>query len=327
MRNPGRILVTWALLGLFTSSPATAGEAFATIDGEEVSIEEFERFVYAASRKTFYHGSPLDEQGIIEFRRKAADDLIDRKLKLREAKLRGLSADEKLIDEQLAEYEARYAATEQWQADSEAIRERLRAWLEDENLHQQIDDELREVPDPDDADLRKFYDANIEKFTQPEQVRVSVILLRVPPSAGQDVWDEVSAEAESIAARILEGSDFAEEARQHSDDLTAEAGGDMGFVHEGTLGSDLQAALDALAPGEITATPIRVLEGMVVAKLVDRRPQATVPLSDARERALTLYKREASQAAYEERLDELRSRSEIWIDESVLNKVGHQATR
>ena len=323
MSNPCRLFVTWALLGLMASATAYAQGTFASIDGEVISTDEFERFVYAESRRTFYHGSPLDEQGVLEFRRAAASDFIDRKLKIREAKRRGLSADKAAIDQQLAEYEARYGETERWQDDGQAIRDGLRAWLEDENLLEQIDAALREVPEPDAGELRQFYDANLDKFTQPEQLRASVILIKVPPSSGQDAWDDAMSAAEAISARLLDGSDFAAEAREHSDDVTAPHGGDMGFVHKGTLGPDLQAALDRLEPGQSTVEPIRVLEGVVIAKLEDRRPEAIVPLADIRERAMALFRREASDRAYENAVAKLRARSEIWVDESVLEVTGH----
>lgn len=323
MSNPCRVFATWALLGLMTCATAYAQGTFASIDGETISTDEFERFVYAESRRTFYHGSPLDEQGVIEFRRAAANDFIDRKLKIREAKRRGLTANKDAIDQQLAEYEARYGETERWQNEGDAIRDGLRAWLEDQILLEQIDAALREVPAPDADELRQFYDENRDKFTQPEQLHVSVILLRVPPSSGQDAWDQAVAAAEAVAARILDGADFAAEAREHSDDVTAPHGGDMGFVHKGTLGPDLQAALDTLEPGQSTSEPIRVLEGVVLARLEERRPQALVPLAEIRDRALSLFQREASDRAYAAAVAELRNASDIQIDESVLEVTGH----
>ena len=323
MSNPCRVFVTWALLGLMTCATAYAQGTFARIDGETISADEFERFVYAESRRTFYHGSPLDEKGVLEFRRAAADDFIDRKLKIREARRRGLSVDKTVIDEKLADYEARYGESESWQNEGAAIREGLRAWLEDQSLLEQIDAALRDVPEPDADQLHRFYSANLDKFTQPEQLHVAIILIQVPPSSGQPAWEGAMAKAGDIAARILEGSNFAAEARKHSDDVTAQHGGDMGFVHKGTLGPDLQAALDELQPGQVTAKPIRVLEGVVLARLVERRPQAVVPLAESRERAMSLYHRDASAKAYAEAVARLRSSSEIWIDESLLEVARH----
>ncbi len=319
MRNPGRTVATWALLGLAACTAAHAGGSFASIDGDEISYEEFERFVYAESRQTFYHGAPLDEQGMIEFRRDAADKLIERELKIREAARLGLAPDSAAVDEKLSDYESRYGDTERWQADGDAMRAGLRAWLESESLLQQVDTALREVPEPGPDELRDFYQRNLEKFTRPEQVRVSVILKRVPPTANQEMWDEASVEAAAIMMRIREGASFAEQARQHSEDLTAPNGGDMGWLHRGTLGPDIEAALDELQPGELAEAPLRVLEGIVIARLEERRPATVVPFADAREQALALYRRETSDAAYARNIARLRDSSDIRVDHGYVD--------
>ena len=73
MSNHRTTLAGWAVLWILACGAAEAGDSFATIDGEPVSFEEFDRFVYNESRQTYYHGSPLDDQGMIDFRRSAAD--------------------------------------------------------------------------------------------------------------------------------------------------------------------------------------------------------------------------------------------------------------
>lgn len=321
MRIPGRKLAAWALLGFGVVGPAHAGDAFATIDGDDIAYEEFERFVYAESRQTFYHGAPLDEQGVIEFRRSAADRLIDQKLMIREATRRGMSPDHEAVDRQLADYESRYAETERWQAEGEEIKAGLRAWLESQNLLEQIDAALRVVPQPGDDQLRDFYERNLDRFTRPEQLRVSIILLRVPPSASSDAWDEAALKAAAITQRIREGASFADEARRHSDDTTAPNGGDMGWVHRGTIGPDLQQAIDELEPGALTAEPVRVLEGMVVARLEGRRPEAVIAFAAAQEQALSLLRRDASEAQFADSIRRLRDASDIQIDWDYVNKV------
>ena len=215
----------------------------------------------------------------------------------------------------------RYGDSERWQTDGEAMKAEIRAWLEEQSLLEQIDGTLGQVPDPSEDELRAYYKANQDKFTKPEQVRVSVILLRVPPSSRKDVWDAAAAEAETIAERILSGASFADEAREHSDDLTAENGGDLGYVHDGTLGPEIHGALDSLSPGEMAPEAIRVLEGMVLVQLEDRRPAELVPFDDAGEQALSLYLRENADAAYASALEQLREASDIRIDEDYVETL------
>jgi len=67
--------------------------------------------------------------------------------------------------------------------------------------------------------------------------------------------------------------------------------------------------------------PVRVLEGMVLARLEDRRPASLRPLEAVREQATTLYRRDASDSAYEESMSRLRDASDIQIDDEYLEKT------
>jgi len=242
-----------------------------------VSYEEFERLVYIESRQTFYHRAPPGEEEFIAFRRKVANKLIDRKLKIREARERGLEAETSAVEARLAAYEEQYGETERWQTDGEAMMARLRSHFEEENLLEQVDAVLRFVPEPGENELQSYYADNIDKFTEPEQIRLSVILLQVPPWSDQSAWDEANTKAVAIAERISAGASFAQEARLHSGDATAADGGDMGYVHDGTLSVAVQEAVENLEPGQMVPEPVRVLEGMVLARLEDRRPANVRP--------------------------------------------------
>jgi len=318
------LFVVTSLCLLFVLLPdrlAGAAEALATIDGETVSYEEFERLVYTEARQTFYHRAPPGEEEFTAFRRKVANKLIDRKLKVREARKRGFEADTNAVEARLAAYEEQYGETERWQAEGEAMMASLRPHFEDESLLEQVEVELRFVPEPGEDDLEKYYAANIDKFTQPEQIRLSVIVLQVPPWSEQEAWDEANTQAVAIAERVSAGGSFAEEARQHSDDATAAEGGDMGYLHDGELSAAVQEAVHNLAPGEMVPEPVRVLEGVVLARLEDRRPAKVHSLETVREQAVTLYRRDGSEAAYEAFMRRLRDVSNIQIDDAYLEKT------
>lgn len=322
MRNRPTVssLVCLVLAGAFVV--ATAAETgFATIDGVPVSYEEFERMVYSEARQKFYHSQPENEAVYLAFRRDVANKLVDRKLKLREARARGMKADAQRIELQLAEYEAQYGGTPRWEEESDAMLETLRVYFEEEGLLEQIDAVLREVDGPDESQLRAFYEQNLDKFTEPEQVRLSVILLPVPAWADGATWDAARAEAGAIADKIEDGLPFAEAARRHSSDPSAENGGDIGFVHAGVLEGELLSVVNQLQDGEMAADPVTVLEGIVLVRVEGRRPQQVHALDEVRERAAGLWRRDAEQTAYEARVAELRGASDIVLDEAYLEKL------
>ena len=321
---PGNTFVAFRVLialALIAPRPLVAADLLAVVDGEPITYEEFEQAVAVEARQKFYHSQPLDEAAYLRFRAAVAQQLIDRRLMLKEAARRGVDADEAYVASQLADYEARYGDTERWQAEGEAMQARLRRHFEDESRLRRIERLLGEVSGPAVAELREFYDSNRDKFTEPERVRLSVILLKVPPSAAQPAWDAAVAEARDIAARIDAGLEFAEAARVHSGDSTAVNGGDTGFLHAGTLGSEVQSIVDTLAPGQMAPQPIIVLEGVVLLRLEERQPAQLRLLEDVQERAAGLWRREAEAAALERQVAALRSSSQIELDEEYLQKL------
>lgn len=316
-------VTTLVLLAMIGFSPLVHAddEGIATIDGVSVSYDEFERMVYTEARQTFYHAARPDDETYLAFRREVADKLVDRKLKLREARSRGLQPNEEYVALELARYEAQYAGTEQWEAEGEAMLERLAVYFEEESLLEQIDAALRQVGDPSDADIRNYYDANIEKFTEPEQVRLSVILLPVVAWADGGTWDAAREKATGILTEIRDGKDFAEAAREYSGDPSATNGGDMGYVHAGVLDGELLKVVSELGPGEMCDAPITVLEGVVLVRVEDRRVPQLHTLDEVRDRAAGLWRRDAEQLEYEAALARLREASEIILDEAYLEKL------
>ena len=305
----------------FPMAVVAQGAGIATIDGETVSFEEFERMVYGEARKTFYHAAPPEGEAFVAFRREVAAKLIDRKLKLKEARRRGMQPDEEYVGLELAKLEAQYAGTEQWEAEGDAMLDRLRVFFEEESLLEQIDPVLREVAAPSETEVRAYNEANIEKFTQPEQVRLSVILLPVAAWADTATWNAAREKAAGILMSIREGRDFADAAREFSADPSAESGGDMGYVHAGVLQGELLDVVSQLANGDMADRPVTVLEGVVLVRVEDRRPPQVHALEEVRERAAGLWRREAEQAEYKAAIARLRESTEIVMNETYLETL------
>jgi len=142
--------------------------------------------------------------------------------------------------------------------------------------------------------------------------RLSMILLRVDPSAPATTWQAAAEEALRLRHRIDEGADFAELARLHSNDPSAAEGGDLGYVHDGMLAPAAQTAVAALVPGAITE-PLRVLEGIVILRLDSVQQARLVPLHEAEARARALCARDGADRAWQLLKTELRAAAEVVV--------------
>ena len=151
---------------------------------------------------------------------------------------------------------------------------------------------LKESFTPSDADVQSYYDYNIDRYTDPTALRASHILLR---TEGKDPA-EVLAQAEAIVAEARGGADFAELARQHSeDDGTKEVGGDLGSIAPGQMVPEFEGAAFALEQGEIS-DPVSSMFGVHIIKATEKTGGTSQPLGEVRESIVDLLKQESADA-------------------------------
>jgi len=116
---------------------------------------------------------------------------------------------------------------------------------------------------------RNQYDATPEKFTTPEQIRVSHILVSSKAC-------EPEARARDLLARASQpGADFAALAREFSDDPgSAARGGDLGLFSRGRMVPAFEAAAFALKqPGDLSGI-VKSEFGYHIIRLDERKPSS-----------------------------------------------------
>lgn len=133
------------------------------------------------------------------------------------------------------------------------------------------------APAPGEADLRAFYDANPERFRGATLYEASHILF-----AADADDDAARAQAEARATAALRTirdrpTAFSEIAKAESDCPSRTSGGRLGQFEAGDMAAEFEAALDALAPGEVRATPLVSRFGLHVVRLDGRADGATPP--------------------------------------------------
>lgn len=129
------------------------------------------------------------------------------------------------------------------------------------------------VPAVTDEQVRALFDQRAQDLFAPEESRFIHILKKVAPSAGDQEALAIRRQTEQIQAELSEGGDIAELAREHSDDIYAARGGDMGFVRRGSFLTDaVDRVAFALADGE-TSGIIATIYGFHIVKRLETRPE------------------------------------------------------
>ncbi len=146
--------------------------------------------------------------------------------------------------------------------------------------------------------IRAYYDEHRDAFVQPEERRASHILIRVPENADEKTRNKARAKAEALLARIQKGEDFAKLAKEFSDDVTAEQGGDLGWFRQGVMVPAFDEAVFSMKEGEVKG-PIETPFGFHLIKLTGIRAQGVRPLEEVREEiARKLRAEKAADEAY-----------------------------
>jgi len=288
--------------------PATE-PIFAIINGKRVFVRDYDALFATVLRQRFYHGKIPEGQAEI-VQKEVADLLISRELLLAAAMRQGLKPEAGKFEQMVAAYDARYAAAPEWQQRRAQLLPEIKEQVERQNLIEQYEKSVRHVPRPTVKEARAYYEQNPALFTQPEKLRLSVILLKVDPAASKEIWEKARADAQAIYARIKAGADFAEQARQHSKHESAIRGGDLGYLHGGMLTEALQSAVNKFAVGVVNE-PLITLEGAAIYRLEERAPAKLQDFAAVQVRAQDLLERDKAEQLWRKTLDELRAAAKI----------------
>src|SRR5882762_4997100 len=158
----------------------------------------------------------------------------------------------------------------------------------------------------DDAQLKTYYDEQKvktpERFTEPEQRRVSHILL---PVANPKDDAAVKAKAEGILKRVQAGEDFSALAKEFSQDPgSAQQGGDLGWSERKAWVAPFADAAYSMKVDEIRG-PVKTQFGYHILKLAGIRPATVKTFEQAKPDLETEYRRNEAEKLFNNAQDQL----------------------
>jgi len=140
-----------------------------------------------------------------------------------------------------------------------------------------------------DEGAQAYYDTHTVDFETPERVSFRHILIAMSPDADDATKTAARTTAEQVLEEATGGADFATLAREHSDDLlSADAGGDLGFVERGQLEDSLESAAFALEAGTLGDALVETPRGLHIIRVDEREATQTKPLAEVRDQIVTL---------------------------------------
>jgi peptidyl-prolyl cis-trans isomerase D len=156
---------------------------------------------------------------------------------------------------------------------------------------------------PTDADLQKLYDENRAQYVREEGRRARHIV--IAPKEGEADAATLK-RAEAVAAEARAGKDFTELAKQHSSDLTANQGGDLGVVRKADFPGPIGDTLFSMKVGEVSA-PVKSQFGYHILKIDEIQAEEVRPFAEARAELDAQYRTTKSADLFSEREDQINA--------------------
>jgi len=201
----------------------------------------------------------------------------------------------------------------------------IQQWIEKQDMRTGIAREKLLMPiweqktEPNEADAKKFYQDNKKRFSNPEMVKASHILISTDPKnkryQGLTDPNEIKKNAKQLAQDILNkinaGEDFATLAKQHSDDPgSAAKGGELNFFPKGKMVPAFEAAAFALEPGKVSDL-VETNYGYHIIKTMEKKQAGTKSYDEVKDNILSRLVQQQRETLARQYIESLKQKANI----------------
>jgi len=282
--NASRVLVPMLLaVGLFACKPATNeqgkvdGTVLAEVNGNVITTQDFKNEVDRLP--PYLKPMVQSPQG----KKELLDSMVVREIILEQAKKDGVDKSKEVSDR------------------LEDLRKRL---IVETYLKKKVEQEAL----VSDAELKKFYDENKDKFKTGEQVRASHILVKTEK------------EAQDILAELKKGTSFEDLAKKYSTDSTAAKGGDLGWFAKGSMVPEFDKVVFGLKEGQVSGI-VKTQFGYHIIKMTGQRPAGIRAFDEVKDQIKSTLLPNKQQEVFQKMKDDLQKNAKVSVKEDVLKSI------
>ncbi len=243
-------------------------------------------------------------------------DLIDQQLLIHKAEDLGLSADAEVVKrldhmrkemnlENMEDLEK--AASQQGVSFEDFKLQMKNSILTQRVVSEEVGRRITITP----SEMEQFYNQHKKEFDQPEQIKLSEIMISTSKSVKNPSDDEsqrvILAEAKAKAAyeKLQGGAKWVDLAKSESNGETAAQGGELGSYKRGQLAKEIEDKVFALKAGTYTE-PIRTKQGFLILKVEEHTQAGVPPFKDVQVEVQNAIYSQKLQPALREYLTKLR---------------------
>jgi peptidyl-prolyl cis-trans isomerase C len=294
--------------------PAQLPDVIARVNGEAIGKGDFEKAIKSIEGRA---GQPVPADQRDRVYRGVLEQMIAYRLLTQETKTRNIEIPEADVEARLNQIKQQFPNEEvfkqtlaQQNLTVEQFREDARS---DMRVAKMLETEVNKTVAVQPQDVTKFYEANPDKFKQGERVRASHILIRTPENGDAKAKQDAQAKANDVLKQVQGGKDFAELAKNYSQDPgSAAQGGDLGYFAQGQMVPPFEQAAFSLKPGDVSGV-VETQFGFHIIKVADKQAARTMPLDEVKPQIEEFLQNQQRQEKTEAFINSLKSRGKIEI--------------
>lgn len=254
-------------------------------------------------------------------REQVIDSLVESALVKNGAASLGVVVEESEIDSYVQEMSSQYGSEEEWKeilAEAGFTEESYRDTIRTALINQGLQEVFSETAKADDASMLELAQSYAMFYDGAK--RSSHILFKVADTSDAAAMEEARAKAQEVLDRINSGElDFADAAREYSEDSSAAKGGDVGWDRSSNFVTEYADALDGLELGQVSGL-VETEFGIHIIKCTEVfvAPEEVTSLDQIPEAFRQEIESSASSnavsTAYQDWIDQMRATAEIVIN-------------
>ena len=282
----------------------------AIVNGVEISGEAVQFELDRLVRFYMSHGMTMDEvkKNLPKLEEKALDQAIGAKLLLDRSEELDIPLSAADVDAEVSRVVTQVGGPENYKKalDAQGITEvAFRKELEKgAKVNKLVEQACSGVADPTEDEVAKFYEAHKAEFVVPHQVLCQHILVK---GSGDAALDKIK----EIRERIVSGkSDFAAEAKEHSDCPAGQEGGSLGWFGRGMMVPEFDKAAFEMKKGEVSGV-VSTQFGYHIIYKADEKGGGEQTLVDVHDQIKDLLRHEARGRAMDAFVAELKANAKI----------------
>ncbi|NQU10806.1 peptidylprolyl isomerase [bacterium] len=311
-----------ALVGAFAQQPVAPTPTdpqtmVARVNGKDVVRSELDAAMKGMAMQLAQRGQQIPRERLPQFERDVLNEIIGRELLLQEGRTLAVTNLEALVNAEVERVTTAAGGKDKLDkalSDAQISQDVYRARVRDNLLVQEA---LRRAVagqgQATEKEAEDIFNTNRSQFKQPELARASHILLRAAANAPDEEKVAKKAQIATIRERLVKGEDFAELAKEFSEDPgSAQRGGDLGLFPKGAMVPEVDAAAFSLQTNQLSEV-ITTGFGYHVLLVTDRQAARDLEFAEVKDRLLQNIQQQKSAQTVRQHVDVLRGKAKIEI--------------